>query len=33
MIFDIAGLVSYKDALNITADATAAYDKAYPVTK
>jgi outer membrane protein len=33
VIFDTAGLVSYKDALNITADATAAYDKAYPVTK
>ena len=32
-IFDTAGLVAYKDALNITADATAAYDKAYPVTK
>jgi len=32
-IFDTAATVAYKDALNITADATAAYDKAYPVTK
>jgi outer membrane protein len=31
VIMDSAGLVAYKDGLNITADATAAYDKAYPV--
>ncbi len=30
-IFDTAGLVSFKGTLEITADATAAYDKAYPV--
>lgn len=30
-IFDTAALVSFKGALEITADATAAYDKAYPV--
>jgi outer membrane protein len=31
-IFDSAALVSFKGTLEITADATAAYDKAYPVT-
>ena len=31
-IFDSAALVAFKGALEITADATAAYDKAYPVT-
>lgn len=31
-IFDTAALVSFKSALDITANATAAYDKAYPVT-
>jgi outer membrane protein len=31
MIVDSSATVAYKDALNITADATAAYDKAYPV--
>jgi len=31
-IFDSAGLVSFKNALELTADATAAYDKAYPIT-
>jgi outer membrane protein len=30
-IMDSSALVAFKDALNITADATAAYDKAYPV--
>jgi outer membrane protein len=30
-IFDSAALVAFKGALEITADATAAYDKAYPV--
>jgi len=30
-IFDTAALVSFKGALEVTADATAAYDKAYPV--
>ena len=32
-IFDSASLVSFKGTLEITADATAAYDKAYPVAK
>ena len=32
-IFDSAALVAFKGTLEITADATAAYDKAYPVTK
>jgi outer membrane protein len=30
-ILDSSALVSFKDTLEITADATAAYDKAYPV--
>jgi|SRR5277367_4021664 len=30
-ILDSSATVAFKDALNITADATAAYDKAYPV--
>ena len=30
-IFDSAALVTFKGALEVTADATAAYDKAYPV--
>ena len=30
-IFDVSGIVAFKNALNLTADATAAYDKAYPV--
>lgn len=30
-IFDTSALVKFKGALEITADATAAYDKAYPV--
>jgi outer membrane protein len=32
-IFDSSALVKFKGALEITADATAAYDKAYPVKK
>jgi len=31
-IFDSAALVAFKGTLDITADATEAYDKAYPVT-
>ncbi|HEY1760186.1 MAG TPA: OmpH family outer membrane protein [Bryobacteraceae bacterium] len=31
-IFDSAALVAFKTTVEITADATAAYDKAYPVT-
>jgi outer membrane protein len=31
-IFDSAALVAFKSTVEITADATAAYDKAYPVT-
>ena len=30
-IFDSAALIKFKGALDLTADATAAYDKAYPV--
>jgi outer membrane protein len=30
-IFDTAAMVSFKSALDVTADATVAYDKAYPV--
>jgi outer membrane protein len=30
-IFDTAALVAFKGTLDVTADATAAYDKAYPV--
>jgi len=33
VIFDSASTVAFKGTLEITADATAAYDKAYPVTK
>ena len=31
VIFDTASVVSFKNTLDITADATTAYDKAYPV--
>jgi outer membrane protein len=30
-IFDTTAAVAYKDTINLTGDATAAYDKAYPV--
>jgi len=32
IILDTSSVVSYKETVNLTAEATAAYDKAYPVT-